>query len=130
MLNNKVNVVSWAVSLYMNRIRKDFLENPEYQKIPVKDYGTKHMTDYSYSLGMVIFALLYDIVGQDQFNNLIGSFYSAYRTEGATLNQFIENCKQNSKADLTGFFNDWILSAEGIKLIMEGKSYDEILSNY
>jgi len=75
-LDNKVNAVSEAAQNYLDRVRSTFNEKEEYQTIPIKDYGAHDMTDYSYTLGMVVFAIFYDLVGQDHFNKIIGSLYT------------------------------------------------------
>jgi len=129
-LDNKVNAVSEAAQNYLNRVRNTFNEKEEYQTIPIKDYGTHDMTDYSYTLGMVVFAIFYDLVGQDHFNKIIGSFYSANYSEGATMDEFIIHCKKFAPLDLEKFFDDWIYTTNGIKLVMDGKSFNELINIY
>jgi len=96
----------------------------------MKDYGTEGMTSYSYTLGMVVFTILYELVGEEYFNQIIGSFYAQYHSTGATLDQFIDQCKRLAPCSLELFFNDWIYSTNGIKLIMEGKSLQELIRFY
>jgi len=129
-LNDKENAVSEAATDFLNRIKNTFTKNEEYQNIPIKDYGIKGMTDYSYTLGMVVFAIFYDIAGQEYFNKIIGSFYKANHSEGATLDDFIEHCKKSVPVDLEGFFNDWIYTTKGIQLVVDGKSFDELKQYY
>ena len=129
-LDNKKNIVSEAAQRYLNEIRKDFIEKPEYQKIPIRDYGVYDMTEYSYTLGMVVFAIFYDLVGQDYFNKIIGSFYSTYYSKGATLDEFVNYCKKSTPIDVERFFNDWIYSTNAIKLITDGKTFNEITQYY
>ncbi len=88
------------------------------------------MTDYSYTLGMVVFAIFYDLVGQDHFNKIIGSFYSANYSEGATMDEFIIHCKKFAPLDLERFFDDWIYTTKGVKLVMDGKSFNELINIY
>ncbi len=129
-LDNKQNAVSDAAQKYLDRVRDVFNEKKEYQTIPIKDYGIQGMTDYSYTLGMVVFAIFYDIVGQDQFNEIIGSFYSANHSKGTTLDEFINHCKKPDPIKLEVFFNDWIYTTKGISLVMEGKSFNELRNLY
>lgn len=129
-LDKKENAVSEAAQRYLNRIRNTFIEKQEYQTIPIKDYGIQDMTSYSYTLGMVVFAILFDLVGQDHFNKMIGSFYSAYYSKGATLDEFINHCQKCSPVDLKRFFNDWIYSTKGIELVVEGKTFKELIHYY
>ncbi len=129
-LDNRKDMVSIEAQNYLDRIRNTFSENEEYQTIPIKDYGVKGMTDYSYTLGMVVFAIFYDIIGQECFNEIIGSFYLTHHNEGATLEDFIDHCKKISPVDLEVFFNDWIFTTLGIKLVVEGKTYEELIEYY
>ncbi|MBN2030052.1 hypothetical protein JW824_07370 [bacterium] len=129
-LDKKQNVVSEAAQRFLDRVRNTFNEKKELQTIPIKDYGVYDMVDYSYTLGMVVFAIFYDLVGEDYFNKIIGSFYSAYNDRGATLNEFINHCKKLTPIDLEGFFNDWIYTTKGIQLVVEGKSFDELKQYY
>jgi hypothetical protein len=129
-LENRENVISEAAQRYLEMIRKTFIEKPEYQNIPIKDYGIRDMTDYSYTLGMVVFAAYYNLIGQDHFNRMLESFHSTYSTNGATLDEFINHCKKAAPLDLEKFFNDWIYSANGIKLVMDGETLNEIIQYY
>ena len=129
-IDKKENVVSEVAERYLNRIRSAFNDHQEYQQIPIKDYGAEGMTNYSYSLGMVVFAIFYDLVGTDQFNRIIGSFYAEYHERGATLDEFIDHCQETAGPGLEKFFKDWIYTTEGIKLVMEGKTLPELIQFY
>lgn len=129
-IDKKENKVSEVAETYLYRIRSTFNEHEEYQQIPFKDYGVKGMTNYSYSLGMVVFAIFYDLVGADQFNRVIGSFYSKYHESGATLDEFIKHCQETAGPGLENFFKDWIYTSAGTQLIMEGKSLPELIRFY
>lgn len=129
-LENRENAVSEAAQKYLERIRKAFIEKPEYQNVPIKDYGVSDMTDYSYTLGMVVFAAYYNLIGQDHFNTMIRSFCSKYSVTGATLDEFIDHCKKTAPLDLEKFFEDWIYSTKAIKLVMGGVTFKEIIQNY
>jgi hypothetical protein len=129
-LGNKENAISVAAQRFLDQIRKDFFEKPEYQNIPIKDYGIRDMTYYSYNLGMVVFAIYYDLVGQDCFNKTIRSFYSTYNSKGATLDEFINHCKKSAPVDLERFFNDWIYTTNAIKLLADGKTFKEFIQYY
>jgi len=61
---------------------------------------------------------------------LTRSFYSSFGDTGATLDEFINNCKRSVPFNAERFFNDWIYSTNAIKLIIEGKSYNESKDYY
>lgn len=121
------NMVSETAQGFVDRIRTSFNENREYLEIPMIDYGIRDMTNYSYTLGMVVFTIFYELVGQATFNEVIGSYYAKYHATGATADDFIAHCHNSSPLDLESFFNDWIYTTRGIQLIAEGKSLDELI---
>jgi aminopeptidase N len=129
-LENKRDLVMETAQQYLDKIRKIYAENPEYQKIPIKDYGIKDMTDYSYTLGMVVFAAYYNLVGLENFNKMLKSFFSAFSENGATLDEFINHCKKTATVDLEKFFDDWIYSTNGVKLLMAGNRFEDIIQYY
>jgi hypothetical protein len=73
------------------------------------DYGRRSMTDHSYSVGRLMFATLYELVGESEFNQIIGGYYRRF-PDGATTPDFIAFAKQHATRDLTAFFDDWILT--------------------
>jgi hypothetical protein len=129
-LDNKKNAVAEQAQSYMIDIRKEFTDNPEYQKIPVIDYGVKDITEYSYTVGMVAFAVYYNVVGSDQFIKMIRTFYSTYFSKGATTNDFINCCEKSVTPDTKKFFDDWIYTTNAMKLIVDGKSFKELVDYY
>lgn len=129
-LDKKPYAVSEAAQNFLNKVRETFRREKDYQTIPVKDYGVRNMTDYSYTLGMVVFALLYDLVGEEHFNKIIGSFYSDNYLTGATMDEFINHCKKSAPLDLNRFFDDWIYTTRGIDLVVEGNTFSQLLNYY
>lgn len=129
-IDQNPGAVSGAVQKYINNIQKAFREKPEYQEVPVKDYGVSDMTQYSYTLGMVIFALYFDLTGQESFNKALRAFFSTYGEKGATLDDFIACCKKYSGFDTQNFFNDWIYTTNGVKQIVEGTTYEKLRAAY
>jgi hypothetical protein len=129
-LDKKENAVSEAAQAYLDRVRDTFKKNEEYQAIPIKDYGIHGMTDFSYTLGMVVFTLFYDLVGPEHFNKIIGSFYLNNYLAGATMDEFINHCKNLAPFNLKSFFDDWIYTTRGIEFVVEGKTFNELLQYY
>jgi aminopeptidase N len=129
-IDKREHAVSNEADRYLDRIRSAFNEHEEYQNVAIKDYGVNGMTNYSYSMGMVVFAIFYDLGGEEQFNRIIGSFYAQYHSKGATMDEFIKHCLEIAGPDLERFFNDWIYTTHGIQLVMEGKTLPELIQVY
>lgn len=129
-LDNKQDQIAETSQKYLEQVRKDFSKNPDFQNIPIKDYGIRNMTYYSYTLGMVAFAVLYEKTGCDDFRKMVRTYYSEYHEKGGSLNDFVDCCKKVSSIDLDRYFNDWIYTTRAIKKIMDGMSFRELAEYY
>lgn len=129
-LENKADAAKKGAERCAERVRKAFEKNPKYKDVPMMDYGEEDMTDLSYTKGMVMFYTLYKMVGEQQFRELIGSFYQKYHARGATADEFVEHCKQESRVDLTDIFNDWIYGIKSSEYILNGTSVEDIINKY
>ena len=129
-LENRENAVAEAAQRYIDRLRKTFNEKKNLQSIPVKEYGVRDMTDYSYTLGMVMFAVLYHKVGEKDYHEMIGSFYKKYLASGASLDDFTRHFKSVASVNLDRFFDEWIYTTKAIAHITDGKSYNDLLEIY
>lgn len=112
------------------RLREAVQNRPHYQHIPLIDFGQEEVTGLSYRLGMVLFAVFYELVGEAQFNAIIGSFYQTYYASGATTDDFVNHAKHVSPVDLTRFFEDWIYGTESWTHIQNRASVDQIVQEY
>lgn len=65
--------------------------------IPMIDHGNKGITDLSYLKGMIFFNLLYELVGEKEFFNIIKTFYREYEGKGATTDDFANHLKRQAK---------------------------------
>jgi len=69
------NVLNNAEKLILEKIKKNITSDTLFANTPMVDYGKKNLTDYSYLVGMIMFDLLYKIVGEKQFNTIISAYY-------------------------------------------------------
>jgi aminopeptidase N len=94
------------------------------------EFGKENITELSYSMGMLMFQVFYNLVGEQKFNEIIGSFYQKYYQSGATSDEFVQHAKDISEFDLMHFFNDWFLGTQYSDYLKEGLSIDEIVFKY
>jgi hypothetical protein len=111
-------------------LRKRFQKDPKAMNVPIIDYGKESMTGLSYSKGGAVFILLYDLLGERSFFDIMGRFYSTYFETGASTDDFTAFINKNSKIDLTLFFKEWIYGTESNQYIMEQIPYEQILQKY
>lgn len=97
--------------------------------VPMLDYGRRGMTDYSYSVGELMFATLHDLVGEEQFNGIVGGYYQRFANGGSTRD-FVAYAKQTASRNLEAFFDDWIFTPEWVEVLRRAPSTGEVANHY
>ena len=129
-LDNRKSSLKERYEKIIGNLRKRFQNDPKAKTVPIIDYGKELMTGLSYSKGSVVFILLYDLLGEKSFFDILGRFYNTYFQTGATTDDFTEFINKNSKIDLSLFFKEWIYGAESNQYIMDQIPYEEIIRKY
>ncbi|MBQ4879022.1 peptidase M1 [Pseudoalteromonas luteoviolacea] len=112
----------------LNKVKDTIKHNQQYDQTAFIEYGKEGLN--SYTVGMIFFHLLYDLVGENEFNHIIGSFYRTFYATGSTTEQFIQFVKRNSRKDLAHFFDEWAYSPVFAKRLNEFESYKELYQFY
>jgi aminopeptidase N len=94
------------------------------------DYGREQMTSLSYTKGMILFDILYELIGEENFKEAIRIFYRDYNRKGATSDEFVNHVKKLSKAGLTSVFDDWVYGTKSSQYVLNGLSIDKMISMY
>ena len=97
--------------------------------VPVIDYGRRDATGWSYTVGNFMFATLHALVGDAEFNKMVGGYYQKYAT-GGTTRDFVAFAKQTSARDLSGFFDDWMFTTRWVQLVATATSVEELAGRY
>lgn len=84
----------------------------------------------SYTVGMIMFRVLYQIMGESNFNKCIRTYYSDYYLKGGTTDEFVAAAKRISTANLSKFFDDWIYSTKYTELIKSGLTINDMIKLY
>jgi hypothetical protein len=129
-LEGKAGAAKEAVAASLVRLAKNFAEHPDWKKTPMIDYGEKDLTDLSYSMGQVLFYLLYEGLGEQAFFKTTEGFYREYRDTGATSRQFVEYFNKGAGRDLGKLFEEWVFTPRASDLIAAGTTLDELVRRY
>jgi len=113
----------------LTRVKNRINSDSSLQRVPLADYGKQRMTDWSYSVGELMFATLYNLVGQKEFNRILGGYYQRYANAGTTRN-FVDLAKQTSSRDLTAFFDDWMFTSRWTDLLRNATSVADLEQHY
>jgi aminopeptidase N len=113
----------------LTTLKKAIASDSSVRTVPFIDYGRRYMTDRSYTLGDAMFATLYDLVGEKEFNQIVGGYYQKFAT-GGTTRDFVAFAKQNSSVDLSAFFDDWMFTTRWTSLVANASSMAELAEHY
>lgn len=97
--------------------------------VPMLDYGRRGMTDYSYWVGELMFATLYDLVGEEQFNKIVGGFYQQFANGGSTRD-FVAFTKRTASRNLDAFLDDWIFTPRWVEVLGNVSSIGDLANHY
>ncbi|MDH5715183.1 MAG: M1 family aminopeptidase, partial [Candidatus Aminicenantes bacterium] len=129
-LEHKTGALEKGAQRLSESFRQECLKNPKCREVPVIDYGKEMLTDLSYSKGMILFYVLYNLVGEDEFFKIIGTFYQKYNQTGATTDNFVNHAREVSPIDLTKFFEEWVYGTESSEYIINEIPIEEIVKKY
>jgi hypothetical protein len=127
---NKSDAVEKAFTKYTERLCRMVDKTPKMKDIPMIDHGKEDITDLSYTKGMLMFTILYELVGEEAFNRMMGSFYQKYYIRQATSDEFVEHCKNLSAFNLNRFFQDWVYTAQSWEYICNRVPLEEMVEKY
>jgi len=129
-LEAKPNAAEKAVNAMRDRLRKNFMQHPDWKAVSMIDYGQEDITDLSYRKGQLFFYILYKLMGEEPFLETMGSFYQKYAETGATAQQFVEHVKNRSSTNLDKLFEEWVFGAQSSQLIVSEMSIADIIERY
>lgn len=113
-----------------DRLRNRLERDPEVREVPLIDYGRKEMTDLSYSVGALMFAMIFELVGPQEFNTIVGDFYQHHWRSGASTDDFVAFANSHSDLDLTSLFNDWIYTPAFVEMVDSELSVRSMAERY
>jgi len=128
--NGAAGSLKKAEDWILGRLRKELEENPKYVEVPMADYGKADITDLSYTKGMIFFALLHEIAGEEKFFAAMGSFYQKFRPTGATTADFANHLKSEFGRNIGPLIEDWVYGTQSSRDIAAGLTFGDLLGKY
>lgn len=122
--------LNYVTDWFLNQVKKEIDSDNGLNKIPLIDFGKLGLESNSYSVGMILFRVLYQIMGEVTFNKCIQIYYSDYYLKGATTDEFVATAKKVSTTKLSKFFDDWVYSTKYTELIKAGLTINEMSKLY
>ena len=112
------------------RLRGRVADDPRLSEIPMIDFGREEMTDLSYSVGMLMFGVVYHLVGPEEFNAAVGGFFQQHHESGASTEQFVAHADEVTRADLDPLFRDWLFTTDYQRFLDSESTLAEIAETY
>lgn len=103
---------------------------PHCMETPFIDYGKTQMYEFSYNKGMVLFHVLYELVGKDAFMNLIGRYYEKYYDTGGSTHDLTAMIRELPYKGVSRFVDEWFYGTESNEYLASGMSVGEIVRMY
>jgi aminopeptidase N len=122
--------LDYVTDWFLKQVRKELESDSILNKTPMIDFGKMGIQSNSYTVGMIMFRVLYQIIGENDFNKCIRTYYSTYYFKGATTDEFVATAKKVSTKKLSKFFDDWIYSTKYTELIKKGLTVNEMCNLY
>jgi hypothetical protein len=98
-------------------------------RVPFREYGAAGATDLSYSVGTLMFYLLYHVLGAERFYAAYRDFFQTHRTAGATSDD-LERTFTRADARAEGVLKDWFLTTRWRNRLLAGETTREMLERY
>ncbi len=113
----------------LNKLKNAIASDSSVRTVPFIDYGPHKMSGLSYTVGNAMFEVLFDLVGQEEFNKIIGGYYQKF-TNGGSTRDFIDFAKKTARLDLSAFFDDWMFTTRWTALVARASSMRDLTEHY
>jgi len=118
----------------MERSRSLFRKWVEYDRkyaaTPIADYGLYEMGNLSYSKGAYALFILHQLLGDDQFRELVRALRQESKVGGLDFKSFQQTAERVAHRDLSRYFQEWIFGDASSELLLGKQSAEEMVARY
>ncbi|HCX30896.1 MAG TPA: peptidase M1, partial [Blastocatellia bacterium] len=97
---------------------------------PIAEYGKYELGGNSYTKGAWSLYVLHQLVGEEQFRQIIRTFLSEFKDKPADFKDFQQVAERVSRRNLGKYFNEWIYGTESSQLLLDKVPITEIVKRY
>jgi aminopeptidase N len=112
--------------LYIERVNRD----PLGKTTPIVDYGKYEIGGFSYTKGAWSLYVLHQLLGDDQFKQIIHTFLSQFGDKPAEFKDFQRVAEAVSHRKLDKYFQEWFYTSVSSQLLVEKIPVTEIVKRY
>lgn len=126
-LNGRTGLLDSSAQRTFVRVKNKLHQDSLAAITPIIEYGSRGLTDMSYTKGMLFFYLLYRTIGEDEFMSALKSYRAKY-THGSSTQEFADSLLSKSKnKKVRKLVNDWVLTSESSKQIASGVNIQALM---
>jgi len=112
------------------RLRKEVEQEPRLSSIPMAAYGRSGMTDDSYGVGRLLFAILEKTIGAARFREVLGGFYQRYKLSGATTADLASYLEDQGGGPVRALLEEWLTTARWALRLRAGETPAAFAARY
>lgn len=125
-----IDVLEERVDAVLDHLRERLVRSETLRETPMTDYGARGMTDFSYSVGMVMFDLLHEVAGREAFGEIVGTFYRRHAVGGGSTDDFVEIAREIGGPAVGRILDEWLLGTGWVEPVSTGATRTELLERY
>ena len=111
-------------------LKRELDEHPEYRDVPLVKAGERQLTSVlSYRAGQLMFALLDRRLGRERLLEVLGAFYQAHATSGATSEEFAAFVVSQAPG-AERIIDEWFLGSDYSNLVLAEPDFDTLVLRY
>lgn len=122
--------LDYVTDWYLNLVKREIAADSLLKTTPFIEFSKKGIQSYAYEIGMLMFRVLYEVMGENDFNKCLARYYTDYYANGGTTDQFVETAVSIGGKNLVAFFRDWMYTPHYTQLISDGLSIKEMSKRY
>ncbi len=104
--------------------------NQRCSDVPLRNYGTEAMTDLSYSVGRMMFATLYNVLGEETFDRALYGHYQAHKQSGTNTDDMVRAFVDVGGPVARRIFDDWLESTAWVNRLNDASSLQAMFDDY
>ena len=94
------------------------------------EYGRANTTELSYGTGELMFYVLHEVLGPEEFDRTLGGWIERYRGSGSTTRQFVDFMQAQTVVDLDSLFRDWMFTVRWRERLEAGEPLEQMIDSY
>lgn len=114
---------------WITSMKKQVAGDSVLRTAPFIEYGKREMTGRSYTVGRIMFAALYELLGEAEFNKVVGGYYQHF-ANGGTTGDFVAFARRTATRDPSRFFDDWMFTTRWTGVLESATSVSDIAAHY